>query len=238
MRIIFCDDDPEIPQKLQKYLTEFFHSNNLKQPQYQSFSSGDELLADTLPVDVAFLDVEMPGLSGIHVGAKLKERSPYVKIFIVTSYPDYLDEAMKFHVFRYLTKPVDKKRLFRNMKDALYQRSVETRKIHIETKDGVMVKYADEIVCIESSGHKTLVHTVDGTFESVKSLDYWKNELSFGCFYQTYRSFLVNMKYVVSFSESTVELEKPDGTIFQAYMARRSYRPFKEAHLLYVESMK
>ena len=48
----------------------------------------------------------------------LKERNKNIIIFVVTSYSEYLDEAMRFHVFRYLSKPLEKQRLFRNLKDA------------------------------------------------------------------------------------------------------------------------
>lgn len=105
------------------------------QPKHDTYISGEELLNSDGRVDIAFLDVEMPGITGITVGKRLKEKYPYAKIFILTSYSDYLDEAMRFHVFRYLSKPVDKKRLFRNMKDALYQLSIDTREVSIETKE-------------------------------------------------------------------------------------------------------
>jgi len=59
--------------------------------------------------------VERPGRNGISTGTLLKKMNPNVRVFIVTSYLDYLDHAMKFHVFRYLSKPIDKARLFRNM---------------------------------------------------------------------------------------------------------------------------
>ena len=65
------------------------------QPEYFVYHSGDEMLEKCEAVDIAFLDVEMPGVSGLHVGTKLKRDNPRVKLFIVTSYADYLDEAMR-----------------------------------------------------------------------------------------------------------------------------------------------
>lgn len=61
----------------------------------------------------------MPGLDGIYVGNELKKKDKDIIIFIITSYSEYLDEAMLFHVFRYLSKPIDRQRLFRNLKNAL-----------------------------------------------------------------------------------------------------------------------
>ena len=111
MRIVFCDDDIEILNQLQRYVSEFFRGLGSTMPEFASYASGDELLEHETSLDIAFLDVEMPGRSGIYVGTILKKINPQAKIFIVTSYPDYLDEAMRFQVFRYLSKPIDKNRL-------------------------------------------------------------------------------------------------------------------------------
>lgn len=88
MRIVFCDDDIEILNQLQRYVSEFFRGLGSTMPEFASYESGDELLEHETSLDIAFLDVEMPGRSGIYVGAILKKINPQAKIFIVTSYPD------------------------------------------------------------------------------------------------------------------------------------------------------
>ena len=95
MRIIICDDDLLIIEKLQKYLKSYFNHLHLKCPEIVSFSSGESLLADQSPKDIIFLDIEMPGLNGIYVGNELKKRNKNTIIFIITSYSEYLDEAMR-----------------------------------------------------------------------------------------------------------------------------------------------
>ena len=95
MRIVFCDDDPFILRQLLSLVKDFFANLGGAEPEYTVYPSGDKLIRQGAQFDIAFLDVEMPGASGIHAGAKLKERNPRIKIFIVTAYPDYLDEAMR-----------------------------------------------------------------------------------------------------------------------------------------------
>lgn len=243
MRIVICDDDERIVIQLKGWLQEYFQANHLGQPEYACYGSGDELLAkedrpDAGRVDIAFLDVEMPGTGGIHVGARLQSRNPYAKIFIVTCYPDYLDEAMKFHVFRYLSKPLDKRRLFRNMKDALYQLQVDTRPILIETSGETVTRYADEIILVEAMGHRVTVQAVDRLYESVQNMRQWEKLLDIGCFVRTHRSFIINMKYVRSFSDNMVFLGSPEGTEYRAYLARRRSQGFRDAYMLYVEAMR
>ena len=95
MRIVCCDDDTRVIEQLRDYLQLYFKKISTPFPEFASFSSGEELVKYNQQVDIAFLDVEMAGLSGIHTGAELKRKNPNIIIFIVTSYPDYLDEAMR-----------------------------------------------------------------------------------------------------------------------------------------------
>lgn len=237
MRILLCDDDPAILTQMERLLKEFFGERGLAQPEIARYSSGEELLASQDSGEIAFLDVEMPGLSGIYTGERLKKDNPKIKIFILTSYMDYLDEAMKFHVFRYLSKPIDKKRLFRNMKEALYQIEMETKPVAIETKDGLVVRQAEDILYIEAVRRRTQVVAVDCQYESPRPMRDWESLLQIGCFYQTHRSFLVNLRYVTSFGKDTVTLESPGGQTYTAYLTKRNYSAFKSAFLLYLESI-
>lgn len=243
MRIILCDDDEEFLARLKSLLTEYFDINHMALPEFSLYHDGGRLLdmedrPDTACASLAFLDVEMPGVTGIDAGAKLMERNPYLRIFIVTSYSDYLDDAMRFHVFRYLSKPLDKSRLFRNLKDALYQISVDTRQVIIDTDEGSVSRFAHEILMVEARGRATLIYTVDMLYESVQKMAFWEHLLDIGSFYQTHRSFLVNMKYVRSFTPAMLTLAAPDGAEHQAYMARRRYKDFKNAYIMYVEAMR
>ena len=108
MQIAICDDDPMIIKELQKDLEQYFRKHHLSCPPISQFTSGEALLNNKEEKDIVFLDVEMPGLNGIYVGNTLRKRYPNILIFIVTSFMEYLDDAMRFHVFRYLSKPIDR----------------------------------------------------------------------------------------------------------------------------------
>ena len=236
MRILFCDDDPLILEQLQKYVTEFFKTMGAQLPEFGVYKSGDALIAQETQADIAFLDVEMPGVSGIHVGAKLKQMNPWIKIFIVTSFPDYLDEAMRFQVFRYLSKPIDKTRLFRNLKDALYQYNIQTREYPIVTSEGITVRRAEEIACVEASQRKVLIHTTRGTLISTENMDYWRKALSFPCFFSPHRSYIINMRFIRSVEKDRIFLQFADRQM-EAYLTRRKYTQFKDTYLMYLESV-
>jgi two-component system LytT family response regulator len=233
MRIIICDDDTLIIEQLKKYIESYFESCNLKCPTLVSYTSGESLLADKDEKDMVFLDIEMPGLNGIYVGNELKKSNKNVIIFVVTSYSEYLDEAMRFHVFRYLSKPVDVQRFNRNLKDAIAYYNSITTKIPIETRHGVYSFPASQIIAIEAQGRKVIVHTTKQDFDSIHNMDYWLAQLPKNSFFQTHRSFIVNFEHIVDFDHATIHLSDCQ---LKAYLTRRKYSSFKNAYLLYLES--
>ncbi len=115
MRIAVCDDDALMLEQLQKHIRAYFEKACVKCPEIVCFSDGESLLSDKGEKDILFLDIEMPGINGIYVGNELKRQNENIIIFVVTSYSEYLDDAMRFHVFRYLSKPLDVHRFFRNI---------------------------------------------------------------------------------------------------------------------------
>lgn len=235
MRICICDDDNLIIEQLQKYISSYFTRAHIKCPKTACFSSGESLLADQGDIDILFLDVEMPGMNGIYVGNELKKRNRHIIILIITSYIEYLDDAMRFHVFRYLSKPLDKQRFFRNLKDAvdLYHNLTET--LPVETRQGVHTLPVSSLIAVEALGRKVIVYTTLQDFESVHTIQYWENTLPKNRFVRTHRSFIVNFDHISDFDHSAIHLNNGQLT---AYLTRRKYTSFKEAYLLYLESMR
>ena len=234
MRLAVCDDDVGFTEQMKRWLTEYFVKQKLDMPEIVIYHNGEALLNDENAPDIAFLDVEMAGISGIYTGRNLLYRNPEMLIFIITSYPDYLDEALRFNAFRYLTKPLEKTRLYRNLKDALKIYTTSNIKIAIETPEETIIVRAPEIICLESMGHKLYVHTTRGDYMSVKKMDYWESHLNMHCFFRTHRSFIVNLEHVSRYDRSLVYLD--DGS--SAYLTKRKYPDFRKAFMLYLEGAK
>ena len=73
-------------------------------------ASAVEALAEHMP-DIAFLDIRMPGLSGLEVAALAAEASPRTRIVFVTAYDQYAIDAFERGAIDYLLKPVKPERL-------------------------------------------------------------------------------------------------------------------------------
>jgi len=69
-------------------------------------SSAAALFGSENHIDIAFLDVNMPGLNGIELAGKLKETNPDINIIFATGYDEYAKEAFTIKASDYLTKPI------------------------------------------------------------------------------------------------------------------------------------
>jgi two-component system LytT family response regulator len=77
-------------------------------------ATGEEALAAVVsqPPDVLFVDIEMPGLSGLDLANEIRKRDITApKIVFVTAYKDFAVDAFACHAFDYLLKPYSEERL-------------------------------------------------------------------------------------------------------------------------------
>lgn len=113
-RTIIVDDEPPALIKLEYLLKDYKNYELLG-----SFDNVDEALssADAIRPQVAFLDIAMPGLSGIDLADRLRERCGQdLKVVFVTAYDQYAVTAFDINATDYLMKPVGRDR---------FQKSIE-----------------------------------------------------------------------------------------------------------------
>lgn len=89
--------------------------------------------------------------------------------------------------------------------------------ITIETKSEVYTVYTNDIIFVEARDRKITVYTTNGSYISIHSMNYWVDKLARLSFFQTHKSFLINLKYVCHFTHDTVYLYD---NRFQAYLTR------------------
>lgn len=233
MKFAICDDEPIICQQVSNILKEYFRLNKIRCQTIDIYHTGEELLQTKKPYDIIFIDIEMPGLSGIHTGEQYKTRFPRTLFLIITSYDSYIDEAFKFHAFRYISKPINKLRLFNNLKDAICEYNSYNEKIMVETKNCTFSIYTSEIIFIESYGRTCTVCTTTKIYDSVHNISYWQEHLENASFFQTHKSYIVNMRYINSFTVDTILLYNNQ---YKARLTRRKHSAFKNAYALYLET--
>lgn len=233
MRIAICDNDTASMQQLEKNIQNFFRCHLLKCPEITCYSDGKSLLSDPYDKDILFLDINMPDNSGIDIGVKMKRQNKNIIIFIITSFYDYLDDAMRLQIFRYLIKPLDEDRLFKNLKEAVYLYNAMTVRIPIETKNQVITVNSSDIIMVEAKEREVVVYTLSKEYHTIRTIRHWVEQLPKNLFFQTHRSYLVNFQHVSSFDHSLVHLNDHR---YSAYLTRRKYTDFKTAYFFYLET--
>ena len=108
MKILLVDDE-----KLQLKRLEESVKKALPTDEVFSFVNPFEASrhAEKNQIEIAFLDIEMPGLDGIMLAKKLKSINPKINIIFVTAYDNYALEAYKIHASGYVSKPVNEEKI-------------------------------------------------------------------------------------------------------------------------------
>jgi DNA-binding LytR/AlgR family response regulator len=116
---IIADDEEELRKLLRRRLGEIWPDLKI---------CGEAMaLIDTLAPDIAFLDIRMPGLSGIEVARNIGGKC---QVVFITAYDQYAIEAFENEAIDYLLKPVDSHRLKKTVERV--QRRLTTTSTHLE----------------------------------------------------------------------------------------------------------
>ena len=130
-------------------------------------------LARELAPDIVFLDVEMPGLSGVEAAPLVRERTDPPAVVFVTAHERYAVDAFAVEAFDYLLKPVDPDRLARVV-ERLRERSVEqvlpVEKVPVVSAGGTELLDYDQVHYAQADGDYSRVHTYDRVYLCTASL--------------------------------------------------------------------
>ena len=114
-------------------------------------------LAEQYPMDVALLDVEMPGISGITLGEMLRKRYPRINIIFITSYSQYAADAFRVNASDYLLKPIDPDDLFAALSNLRFESRSELKKrVYVQCFGSFEVFVDDKPVIFKRSRSKEL----------------------------------------------------------------------------------
>lgn len=166
MKIAICDDELCYRKQFLSYLDEYMLKNPNNQLEYSLFSNAQQLLDSTLlskNFDVYLLDVIMPGMNGIELGLKLREKKLDGKIIYLTSSAEYAVDSYKVKAFQYLLKPVKKEELFAVLDELFSARALAKNNILIiKTRENSVKVNISDILYVESGKRKLLYHMKNG----------------------------------------------------------------------------
>ncbi len=221
MRIAICDDNRVFAKALRKRLGDYCCRFDMD-CDCEVYTSPMELLAaDLSTLQILFLDVDMPQMTGIDVGHQLRETLPDLVIIYVTAWIKYAPYGYQVDAFRYLLKQnLDQE--FEPCMDAVVDRlHLATDTVTLTGRDGTFTIAIPHILYFEgASGRKVYLHTAGNqksTIECNGRLSDLESGLLGKGFLRIQRSFLVNMQHIRQVSnyevllddEETLNISKP-----------------------------
>ena len=164
------------------------------------------------PVDLLFLDIHMPGMSGIEALMLLPEPRPYV--IFCTAHAEHALSAFDVGAVDYLLKPIESERLDKALARARHAAGADPRdssageangapesapfeRLPIATKTGIFLVSPEDVVSAVLEGELVRVRTSKGDFLSDDSLQALGGKLPGSHFYRVHRRAIVNLKHVV-----------------------------------------
>jgi two-component system, LytTR family, response regulator LytT len=197
-------------------------------------ASAAEAIALTreLPYDVVFLDVEMPGASGLETAPRIHERREPPAIVFVTAHAEYALDAFAVEAFDYLLKPVDPERLARvleRLRERSHENAVPVDKVPVVAGGGTELLDPDQIHYAQAEGDYSRVHTYDRAYLCTASLGELGERLG-PRFARIHRSYLVNLAKVASVRRTAdrFRLQLGDEARTELDVSRRQSREVRE----------
>ncbi|WP_136667127.1 LytTR family DNA-binding domain-containing protein [Flavobacterium sp. H122] len=183
-------------------------------------------ILNTHQIDLLFLDIKMPNITGIDFLKSLKHPP---KTIFTTAYRDFAIESYELEVVDYLLKPVTFERFFKSVDRFLRENNSEKVSFveNDNTQDYILLKSSgknykivlSEIVYIESIKDYIKVHKTDGnSVVSKYKISDVEQELPSDTFTRIHRSFIINNSKINAFSTTEIEvnnIELPIGVSFK-----------------------
>ena len=185
-------------------------------------------LARDLRYDVVFLDVEMPGLTGLEAAPLVQERRDPPAIVFVTAHAEYAVDAFAVEAFDYLLKPVDPERLARVVERLEARTGSGARaplaRIPVVAGGRTQLVEPELVHYVQAEGDYSRIHTYDRAYLSTASLLELEQELPPDRFVRIHRSYLVNLAKVAAVrrvGSDRVRLALDDAARTELDVARR-----------------
>lgn len=132
MNIIALDDEPLLLETLLRSIREAEPSADVRGFSLASVALKKIFESKFYP-DVAFLDIEMPGMTGLELAVRIKELSPHTNIVFVTGYSEYAVEAMQLYPSGYVIKQVTAEKIRCELDNLRYPvKRICNKKLHIQ----------------------------------------------------------------------------------------------------------
>jgi DNA-binding LytR/AlgR family response regulator len=211
LNCIIVDDEPKARNVLRRYI-----DKDLSLQLNAEFSSATPVIdyLENNQVDVIFLDMEMPKISGMDLAKRVNKN---VKVVITTAHPEYAVQGFDLEVFDYLLKPVRIERFSKTINRILQlpvsnnnagekNQKGEPPYLFFRTERKMVKVYISDILYVESMRNYVQIVTTDKVISTKNSITSIEVMLPAESFLRIHRSFIVAKSKLTSYSSEVVEI--------------------------------
>ena len=212
LRCGICDDRREDLAAIQACAAAFSRRYPRFPLQVEAFASGYDLLEAVQRgggCDLYLLDVLLPGLNGIDLARRLRERGERAELIFLTVSREYAVEAFGVRASGYLLKPVKQAEFDREVLRCAQNLAPERHPaLLLKTPEGLRRVALEELVLVESFDHSRVCTLASGealrTTATLSSL--YERLRAYPGFFQPHRAYIVNLAYVRSLGAGQLTL--------------------------------
>ncbi|BAP32121.1 two component system response regulator [Chryseobacterium sp. StRB126] len=226
MNCIIVDDEPLARAEMRSLISETSKIDVLGE--FSNAPSALDFLKDN-DVDLIFLDIEMPMVTGLEFAEMLPKKS---LIIFTTAYSQYALKSYELEAVDYLLKPIDPQRLEKAINKAilyteLLSNNTIKNTIESNTSDFLFIK-ADrrfykisfsDIKFIEGLKDYVVIHTRQQKLITAMNLKTIHQKVSGENFIRVSKSYVVNADYIDSFDNHNIYIEEAEIPIGEVYKA-------------------
>jgi DNA-binding LytR/AlgR family response regulator len=218
MNVIIVDDEPLALDILETYIEQIPDLNLIAR--CENALEAREVLKNQT-VDLIFLDIQMPELTGIDFAKTLL--NPPMIVF-TTAFPNFAVEGFELNAIDYLLKPVSFDRFNKAIQKCMSKLEIKKSKSTIDQEENqqdyifvkadkklIKVKYAD-ILYIEGLKDYVIIRTETGrviTLQTMKSLE---DKMPEARFMRVHRSYIVNIEKITAINGNMIEVIEKNET--------------------------
>lgn len=172
-------------------------------------------LVEKLRPQIVFLDVEMPGKTGVEAARVIQDMDPTIILIFATAHDQYMGDAFEVYAFDYLVKPFKVSRVIQTLeraRDRLYPERDEAPLPHtaaakapdkasgrmmLHHRDGVTFINMLDIVLVQREDRATVIYTKGGDrYVTSDSLGETEARLDPAVFFRSHKSYIINLNHI------------------------------------------
>lgn len=232
MNVAICDDEKIWQNELINYLNEY---KNMRKIDLfiKSFSDGKSCCESKIDkYDIIFMDYQMDGANGIETARKIRKTNSDTIIIFVSAYPQVAMDTFEVKTFRFLSKPIDKSKLFKAIDDYLSEIDIDSLLIFKTHEKTVRIKIS-EVIYAEAQRNHTVIHTEKEDFEILKNLKSIEKMLPKEKFFRCHNAYITSFQHIKYHNNSEIFFDDRSSVYISRSMISKFRTAFQEYVLKY-----